>query len=320
MLVLSRKLNETIVINGDIRVTVVAIRANQVRLGIEAPESVAILREELRDRVGVGEMGELPRARPAWINRTGSASDDVAHSVDSRSRRRHKHLGAFPMMRSILIGIANSASDIAAQELGVRWAERFDARLTAIRIIDGHRAERAAVLVSAGASHHSADPFRIADNRPMVDAGDWHVEKQFGERCRKAGAALELIGDVASPHVQILLESQNHDIVLLGQRSGFEFGRERDPGQTVARIIQNCPRPVVVVPANSDGGESIVVAYDGSLQASRALWAFEASGLGRGARIHVLTVRADRQTRPVTQSARSCFSRATGSTLLLQSP
>ena len=47
MLVLSRKQNQSIVINGDIRVTVVSIRGNQVRIGIEAPESVAIFREEL---------------------------------------------------------------------------------------------------------------------------------------------------------------------------------------------------------------------------------------------------------------------------------
>lgn len=56
MLVLTRKLNETIVINGDIRVTVVAIRGNQARLGIEAPDSVGIVREELRDRVGAGKV------------------------------------------------------------------------------------------------------------------------------------------------------------------------------------------------------------------------------------------------------------------------
>jgi len=47
MLVLSRKLNESIIINGDIRVMVVDIRGNQVRLGIEAPESVGIFREEI---------------------------------------------------------------------------------------------------------------------------------------------------------------------------------------------------------------------------------------------------------------------------------
>jgi carbon storage regulator len=47
MLVLSRKLQQAIIINGDIRVTVVSIRGNQVRLGIEAPNSVGIFREEL---------------------------------------------------------------------------------------------------------------------------------------------------------------------------------------------------------------------------------------------------------------------------------
>jgi len=47
---LTRKLNETIIINGDIRITVVGLRGHQVRLGIEAPESVAIFREELYDR------------------------------------------------------------------------------------------------------------------------------------------------------------------------------------------------------------------------------------------------------------------------------
>ena len=48
MLVLSRKMNETIIIADDIRVTVVGIRGNQVRLGIEAPAQIAICREELR--------------------------------------------------------------------------------------------------------------------------------------------------------------------------------------------------------------------------------------------------------------------------------
>jgi carbon storage regulator len=47
MLVLSRKLNESIVIDGNIRVMVVGFRGNQVRLGIEAPGSVPIYREEL---------------------------------------------------------------------------------------------------------------------------------------------------------------------------------------------------------------------------------------------------------------------------------
>jgi len=47
MLVLSRKVDEQIIIGDNIRVTVVSIRGNQVRLGFEAPTSVPIFREEL---------------------------------------------------------------------------------------------------------------------------------------------------------------------------------------------------------------------------------------------------------------------------------
>ena len=47
MLVLSRKFNESIVIDGGIKITVVEIRGNQIRLGIEAPREVGVMREEL---------------------------------------------------------------------------------------------------------------------------------------------------------------------------------------------------------------------------------------------------------------------------------
>ena len=47
MLVLSRKRNQEIVVNGNIRIHVIDIKGNSVRLGIEAPKEVAILRGEL---------------------------------------------------------------------------------------------------------------------------------------------------------------------------------------------------------------------------------------------------------------------------------
>jgi carbon storage regulator len=47
MLVLSRKLNEKIVIDGNIVVTIVKIDRNQVRIGIEAPGQIPVYREEI---------------------------------------------------------------------------------------------------------------------------------------------------------------------------------------------------------------------------------------------------------------------------------
>ncbi len=47
MLVLSRKINEKIVIDGNIVITVVKIDRNHVRIGIEAPGDVRVFREEI---------------------------------------------------------------------------------------------------------------------------------------------------------------------------------------------------------------------------------------------------------------------------------
>ncbi|QGJ71829.1 Translational regulator CsrA [Planctomycetales bacterium 10988] len=54
MLVLSRKKNESIVINNDITIVVVEIRGDKVRLGVEAPKEVPVHRREVYDAIQRG--------------------------------------------------------------------------------------------------------------------------------------------------------------------------------------------------------------------------------------------------------------------------
>lgn len=56
MLVLSRKKNESIVINNDIVITVVEIRGDKVRLGIEAPKDVPVHRQEVYEAIHGGKV------------------------------------------------------------------------------------------------------------------------------------------------------------------------------------------------------------------------------------------------------------------------
>ncbi|MCL2380880.1 MAG: carbon storage regulator CsrA [Treponema sp.] len=51
MLILSRKVNEKIMIGDDISVSIIDIRGDQVRLGVDAPKSVKVFRQEVFDAI-----------------------------------------------------------------------------------------------------------------------------------------------------------------------------------------------------------------------------------------------------------------------------
>lgn len=69
MLVLSRKKNESIVINNDITVTVIEIRGDKVRLGIVAPKEVPVHRQEVYDAIHGKTDNPGPNAKP--VDTTG---------------------------------------------------------------------------------------------------------------------------------------------------------------------------------------------------------------------------------------------------------
>jgi len=65
MLVLSRKINESIIIDDQIRITVVGVSGDKVRLGIEAPREVAIHRQEVYDAITASLENRNPAGKSA---------------------------------------------------------------------------------------------------------------------------------------------------------------------------------------------------------------------------------------------------------------
>ncbi len=65
MLVLSRKKNESIIIADQIRITVVEVRGDRVRLGIEAPREIPIHREEVHAAIASAIASEQSAEKPA---------------------------------------------------------------------------------------------------------------------------------------------------------------------------------------------------------------------------------------------------------------
>ena len=80
MLILTRRVGETVVIGNDVDVTVLGVKGNQVRLGVKAPREVSVHREEIYKRI----KDEKQESSHSKTSHSGSGE---------RSRSHHRHTG-----------------------------------------------------------------------------------------------------------------------------------------------------------------------------------------------------------------------------------
>lgn len=55
MLILTRKIGESLIIGDDVEITVLSVRGNQVKLGVNAPKEIAVHRQEIYERIKAAE-------------------------------------------------------------------------------------------------------------------------------------------------------------------------------------------------------------------------------------------------------------------------
>jgi carbon storage regulator len=108
MLVLSRKKDESIVINNDIRIVVVEIRGDKVRLGVEAPKEVPVHRQEVFESIARGE--PFVESGPATTARGG-----VVDSIGGDERRGGQAAGGDDPLKLDQRGVADGDSSGAGR-------------------------------------------------------------------------------------------------------------------------------------------------------------------------------------------------------------
>ena len=65
MLILTRRAGETVMIGSDVTITVLGVKGNQVRIGINAPKDVAVHREEIYERIQSEQAAESGESKDA---------------------------------------------------------------------------------------------------------------------------------------------------------------------------------------------------------------------------------------------------------------
>ena len=182
-----------------------------------------------------------------------------------------------------------SASSDSATRIAIHIARGRGANLVGLAIVDEPDIRAGAATGFGGSSFkHERDEALLADAHKQ--AADWLA--LFERRCRDAKVPAQALEIVGRPAASILAETEKRDLTVIGRDANFRFETDEDDQQTQEAILHRAARPVLLVPetASAELGKTVVIAYDGSGAAKRAIASFAASGLAESRVVHVATV------------------------------
>jgi nucleotide-binding universal stress UspA family protein len=153
-------------------------------------------------------------------------------------------------------------------------------------VVDETVARRAAVPIGGAAFRREERAVLLSEKQQSAH----EARETFARRCQVAG--IQFQGEVRGgvPHDLVAEEAQRHDVVIVDNQAPEDYGAGESPAEVLERLIRICPRPVVTVPQAYQPGNTILVAFDGSPLAARAVFGLLGSGLGALWGVRLLTV------------------------------
>jgi nucleotide-binding universal stress UspA family protein len=207
------------------------------------------------------------------------------------------------MIKDILICLEGSPSSQQAIELGGQLGLRLQATLVGLAIVDEPDI-RAGAATGIGGAAYKKDRDATLLKDAHEHAGAW-IEA-FLSRCRELGVAARAFEKRGRPAATILEEMRRHDLTLIGRSVNFLFETESQDHETRDAVLHRAPKPVLVVPEQpAEAGNAVLIAYDGSTAAKRAIRAFAESGLAKDRVLHCSSV-GDEGTAAYELAMRGC--------------
>ena len=180
------------------------------------------------------------------------------------------------MIRAILLAIDGFEYSSAALDSAVRLAERFQASITAVGVVD--------------------TPREITPQGEVEEFTDGRSRVQNAlQQLRAVSASRGIDLSVAEPEGDLLetlrVEATRHDLVVIGFSTGFRPDlRKGTLDVAIGGLVHDGARPILAVRGKPASIDKILVAFDGSLPASRSIHMAALLGLTQGAAVQVLAV------------------------------
>ena len=191
----------------------------------------------------------------------------------------------------ILVCLEGSDDTARAVEVAIDLARRIPAGLVGLAIVDEPDIVAGAATSIGGASYRRDRDAALLDDAHRR-ARSWLT--RFVARCRAADVASRVLEIAGRPAEMILAEAPRHDLIVLGRDVNFRFETQERDRYTRDRILRRAGKPIIIVPGQlAPAGSAVLIAYDASPAATRALYSFVDCRLANGGAIHVASVDDD---------------------------
>ena len=190
----------------------------------------------------------------------------------------------------ILLGLDGSPYAQAAIEYACQLALAHNATITGVAIIDLPGIQSASGPVPLGGAHYDVqlEEQQLKETEEKAKT----ILDDFARICEQRQVNAVLHADTGRPFSEIIEESKFHDFIVMGKRTFFEYTANETYG-TLEQILKNGLAPVLAVPDSVRKIEKVLVAYDNSAPASKAVHIFLLLGIWNACDITLLTVNDD---------------------------
>ena len=197
------------------------------------------------------------------------------------------------MLKSALIPLDGSESSKQSVEQALRFHRYDNFDLFGLGVIDQPGITRPSM------SALGADAYRDDRDKALLQDAEQRVNgflEQFKTQCQDAEISHQTHIAYGDPCQAIFDEAEHHDLIFLGRKTNFYFETENQEGKTFRRLAEDSPRPIIAVSDTMpEAKETVLVGYDGSNQAARALQIFAALFLRRLPDVAIVTVHKNRE-------------------------